>query len=79
MGTNREIPVVAGFRCTGKHYTDDGEMTACAGYHLSWLPSLEGEELVDNPDELTCPGCKATFALAVKVTSLQIHGHINET
>ena len=53
--TNLEIPVVGGFLCTGRHYTDDNEMTACAGYSIDNLP--DEEELVDALDEVTCPAC----------------------
>ena len=65
-----DAPYGVGYRCTGKHYTDDGEFTACAGYPLEDLP--DGEELVDALDEVTCLGCKAILAIATKVSTREI-------
>lgn len=62
-------PVVQGMPCTGLHYTDDGETTACAAYSLDDLP--EGESVVCNPDELvTCPVCKAIEQMVITVATL---------
>lgn len=65
-----DVPYVVGYRCTEKHYTDDGESTACAGYLLEDLP--DGEELVDALDEVNCPGCKAILAIATRVSTGEI-------
>ncbi len=49
-----------------RHYTDDGEMTACAEHTLDSLPY--GETVVKHPDEdITCPTCKAINAAGIKL------------
>ena len=58
-----------------KHYTDDEETTACAKFPVDALP--DGDELVDNSDELTCPRCKEIYALVVKVATQTLHGPLN--
>ena len=63
---NSVPPVVQGFPCTGRHFTDDGETTACGAYGLNDLPT--GEEIVANPDELvTCPACQAITQLVLRL------------
>ena len=48
-----------------KHYTDDGEFTACAEYPIDGLP--DGEEIVDALDEVTCPTCRSLWRLATRL------------
>ena len=48
-----------------KHYTDDGEFTACAEYPLNNLP--DGDEIVDALDEVTCPTCRELWRLAARL------------
>ena len=50
-----------------RHYTDDGEMTACGEYLIEALPL--GEELIRYPDDkVTCPVCKRLEQLVIQVS-----------
>ena len=50
-----------------KHYTDDGEFTACAEYLICNL--RDGEQLVDALDEVTCLTCRSLLDLAARVAT----------
>ena len=55
------------FEDARKHYTDDGEFTACGEYPIRDLP--DEEEIVDALDEVSCPTCRKLWRLAAQVAT----------